>query len=418
MFSAIKFVVAGVIVALFGGFLLAGVFTTQQGDEMAPAAVTASPTAEAEPEATVAPTEPSGPGEPVVRTDILPGVALTVDEVEPGVYKVVNDGARDLAKANNLDIVAGHDGGIWLLRPLRFFRLGNGEWRSWHHQNPWVDVFEVAPDGTVWAMDDEDLYSVGRGGEDWTRTKGRRLIQVTSDGTVWATWSGPPGQEYPEVFGYLGFDGWRSVGNLPSEYWGPSLHVSDRGDVWASDGQVRRSRDVSHFVDGAWRTYDGFDGLGPKGSTALGADGTLWRDTRGVLVRFDGTEWNTFEPPDGTDYRKRGSRWGGLHVAPDGALWAPIRTKEREYALDWGELRTAIIDRPICEAGIDGVVRFDGVTWSRYLQGHCIESMDTTADGSVWLLASESGARSAEAEDPLIQTHVYVITPEAVAASA
>ena len=43
MLSAAKFVAAAAIVALFGGFLLAGVLTTQQGEEMAPAAVTTSP---------------------------------------------------------------------------------------------------------------------------------------------------------------------------------------------------------------------------------------------------------------------------------------------------------------------------------------------------------------------------------------
>jgi len=42
MFSAIKFVVAGVIVALFGGFLLSGVLMQQPSDEMAPAAATTS----------------------------------------------------------------------------------------------------------------------------------------------------------------------------------------------------------------------------------------------------------------------------------------------------------------------------------------------------------------------------------------
>jgi hypothetical protein len=42
MFSATKFVVAGAIVALFGGFLLSGVLTQQQGDELAPAALTES----------------------------------------------------------------------------------------------------------------------------------------------------------------------------------------------------------------------------------------------------------------------------------------------------------------------------------------------------------------------------------------
>ena len=40
MFSATKFLVAGAIVALFGGFLVAGVLTTQQDAEVLPAAVT------------------------------------------------------------------------------------------------------------------------------------------------------------------------------------------------------------------------------------------------------------------------------------------------------------------------------------------------------------------------------------------
>jgi len=42
MFSTLKFVAASAIVALFGGFLLTGVLTTQQGDEMLPAATTES----------------------------------------------------------------------------------------------------------------------------------------------------------------------------------------------------------------------------------------------------------------------------------------------------------------------------------------------------------------------------------------
>jgi len=44
MFSAVKFIAAGVIVALFGGFLLAGILTTPQGDEAMPAAGTGGST--------------------------------------------------------------------------------------------------------------------------------------------------------------------------------------------------------------------------------------------------------------------------------------------------------------------------------------------------------------------------------------
>ena len=98
MFSALKFVAAGVIVALFGGFLLAGVLTTQQGDGVAPAAVTESPS-------------------PMTSEQLLSG--MVTEEVEPGVYRVVNDGVRDLVLGpqSALDIVvADQDGSIWWLK--------------------------------------------------------------------------------------------------------------------------------------------------------------------------------------------------------------------------------------------------------------------------------------------------------------
>ena len=80
MFGATKFVVAGAIVALFGGFLLSGVLT-QQGDESLPAVgATASASRAADPtsKGTAAP-------EALVSDDLLPGVALVTREVEPGV---------------------------------------------------------------------------------------------------------------------------------------------------------------------------------------------------------------------------------------------------------------------------------------------------------------------------------------------
>jgi hypothetical protein len=43
VFSALKFIAASAIVALFGGFLLSGVLLTQQGDQVVPGAATESP---------------------------------------------------------------------------------------------------------------------------------------------------------------------------------------------------------------------------------------------------------------------------------------------------------------------------------------------------------------------------------------
>ena len=76
----------------------------------------------------------------------------------------------------------------------------------------------------------------------------------------------------------------------------------------------------------------------------------------------------------------------GMEVAPDGSVW-------------YGS------GSPADTCG--GVARFDGVTPDRYLSGLCVEAIDITADGAVWLLASEAGADL---------RHVYVIKPEAVAA--
>jgi len=124
MFTALRFIAASVVVALFGGFLLVGSYTTRQGDELAPAA-----------EATG---ESTGTPATSVRTDILPGVALTVEEVEPGAFRIADDGVRDLASTNDNDIVAGHDGGLWLVRLNRFFRLGSDTAHAWATKMPAV----------------------------------------------------------------------------------------------------------------------------------------------------------------------------------------------------------------------------------------------------------------------------------------
>jgi len=155
-----------------------------------------------------------------------------------------------------------------------------------------------------------------------------------------------------------------------------------------------------------------------------------------VLARHDGSEWVTFEPPDWMPIDVAGWRlvedewvpvantpwwdvspvdepapfpedefmggsWGETRVAADGSVWLAARLGLYDSALG-GQ------DRPTCDFGTDGVGRFDGVTWSRYLQGYCVEVMDIATDRSVWVLATESDGRY-----PMLRP--YVITPEAVA---
>ena len=138
--SATRIVLAGVIVAPFGKILLAGVRPSPANDVSNPAAVasavasaTAAPEASVAAPPTTAPT-PASAENNHLGTDIVPGVSLTVQEVEPGLYRVLSDGVRDLTGngAFKIGIVAGLDGGTWLFDEESIFRLGDER----HHVSP------------------------------------------------------------------------------------------------------------------------------------------------------------------------------------------------------------------------------------------------------------------------------------------
>ncbi len=80
MFSAVKFVAAGAIAALFGGFVLASVLTTQQGDGVVPAAVSESPATTVASDATA------------TDTAFFEGVAAYGQQVTPGKITYEDDG--------------------------------------------------------------------------------------------------------------------------------------------------------------------------------------------------------------------------------------------------------------------------------------------------------------------------------------
>ena len=386
--SALKFVAASVIVALFGGLVLAGLFSTPQRDEVVPAAVTASPTTEAKDEARTK----------SVRTDILPGVELTVEEIEPGLYRVLHDGKRRLFRGWAL--TAGMDGSIWGTRDWQFFEVGGRSYKPPSDREYGPSI--VAPDGTVWDWHEGEIASFN--GKRWKvrkRAEGSALA-VGLDGSVWATLVDKQDPDWEDLARFTG-TGWdRTDVRVPR---GSSpLFVNSGDDIWAViDGGLHR------LVDGEW------DALGPPlDGVDVGPDGTIWAlrqpevqvveggdpddwadfvtddegnwvfDYEDILMRYDGSEWQEWGPADGVP-----AGLVGLRAAPDGSLWATAGAES-------------------CDGGM---FHFDGTTWNHYLAGRCTDVFEVAPDGSLWAVDG------AEDTDGVRLADLYVITPEALAAT-
>jgi hypothetical protein len=350
--------------------MLSGVLTTQQGDEMAPAAVTESPS-------------------PTTTEELLSG--MVTEEVEPGVLQVLNDGIRSTLGGNQ-DIVAGADGSLWVFKDRQFYKLGDA--RSYDWKNDLFDTgqdssedIEVAPDGTLWWADRDGNGLKSFDGEKWTvrrpAPEGEQgtvdQVEVLDDGTVLASWwLGGSGEGRREV-AKLGEDGWdiiHSVGGSPDAWLGAgpagevSLMLQTQGDQPLYREVFPRSTASEVGRDDR-----------PQGRIEwmdAGSDGTIWISLeRGGLARHDANGWTEFGLPEGL------YGLGGIQAAPDGTVWSAT-----------------------CGWSADGceLLRFDGEVWGRFLGSLMLGDIDEIAfapNGTVW---SISGAND-----------LYAITPEATA---
>jgi hypothetical protein len=353
------------------------------------------------------------------------------------VYRVVNDGVRELASASNREIVAGYDDGIWLLRQEEFMRLGSSASHAWPDgSGPGERDLSISPDGTIWAIPrnhsdtpSKDLLRSANG-EEWTEQPCHQAdwpsdaqdcigVTVARDGTVWATWRNELNRWQ---VGYLGPTGWQALDEgLPLDG-GPQrfdrLLITEDGEL---HGVVLSWLiELFRYDDGTWHRindyfYSALD-VGPDG-TVWGTEGDRFED---VLVRSQDGEWTRWSlaelvemawSPDGGQGLGIGfdDETGFIaddefRVAPDGSLWARLWQRSDDSVtddpsvVDWEQRAAAAAAGDACH----GLVRFDGESVDHFLERRCV-AFDIAADGSIWVLADED-----EGGD------LYVITPEAV----
>jgi hypothetical protein len=451
MFSAVKLVVAAAIVALLGGYLLAG-------------------------------------GSMPQRPDLLPGVDLVTEKVEPGVHRILSDGTdTDLDPAALLydgttRVVAGQDGSVWIRdRPWegedRLFRLGVAGVHDASRLHDYVPDLSVAPDGTLWALGGSATnWSSGTGeaqmfslsGGEWTphdAPEGVRLtgIETPADGSVWTSWAiatgqrdGCSGESEAERLGVAQLvDGeWLEEDVEPEALAGDGGSLAIGPDGTALLGTTY----FNSCPDGAWlgiaeRGEDGWTpsyraepkgdpmrpGIGP---VAIGSDGTAWAyqylsvadssnptwDPR--LLRRTDRAWEVLGDDESVPALIGTQMWDSrMAVSRDGRLWIALDgSVALDWHRDWGKRSVAAtLDGPCA-----GVLSYDGTTWTHHLAGACATDVSAAPNGDVWVTAADIDPRwidEAFAEDPERALRLreaasasppaglYVITPEAVEAA-
>jgi hypothetical protein len=398
-----RLLVASAVVVSFAALLLVNLPVFRNDEGSLPGAVaTAAPTVSPVAEPTV---RPSTVQERTTRTDLLPGVTLLTEEVEPDVLRVLNDGVRDLSFVGDGPggLRTGQDGSVWLegvesgpirLGDARVYETDLGLDARVYETDLGVfdDDSDIGPDGTIWSVT-EDGALTAFDGESLTRYEapvGGSIyqVEVTRDGTIWAAWHRGKVRHAPRrvVVGRLDGDAWRIEAERPwdrREVGGISnlLKVSDGGDVWLGLERVKgEALDLKSEMPE--------EGVGRIFRVGVASDGIVWVQGVRGLARLDATGLTRYDGDDGVpDMYHLGDGSGRFEVSADGSLWV---TGQPSSCQDGGT-----------------VYHFDGTVWTSYGGDGCVRVIAAAADGALWYIrGSRSGG---EAPGPLVE--VYVILP-------
>ena len=394
---------------------------------------------------------------------------LVTEEVEPGVLRVLSDGAgHDLVADPPVGLTIGPDGEVVLFASVtrppypaaidRVYVLGEEGTEPLPGDGDadivWMDS-AVDADGGLWVAlgGNRDGGRLGRfDGSTWTMPTWPNgsgevhAIEATSDGAVWVTLAGNSSGR-PKVARIkdgvwtvlpVEVDGSTSGSNdgVISSYIanGPSYvgYASDfaaaaDGTAWLAKGDGAGwklppgTEGLLHFDGERWQVVDlpVDPSMAYAGPLALGPDGTLWvyaatkPSGRSVpeLARLQDGEWTVFTETDGVPilagYNTHSAR---LAVDGEGTLWV---------AFNGDPVAPDSLPPPLGPSDPPhGVLSFDGSTWRQYLKGQDVNNVAVAPDGSIWATSLMDCTGSPECRAREVGGGgLYVITPEAVAAT-
>jgi hypothetical protein len=375
--------------------------------------------------------------------DLLPGVDLVTEEVEPGVYRVLADEHRDL-RTSVWGVAVSGDGDVWVDRHVdgasRLSRLGR-------EQEYGLSAHDTDAIGTP--------LSVDRNGAIRANLE-RPSGEMTFDGEGWA-----PAEERLALGGSGTADAVAGDGFWASAAW-DALEV-----VRKSDGGVESEHFDLYRTDPRFRLSDAGGGV----LVADASDGTAWvsLSTPGAslfkLAKFDGSTFERIDTSDPSGPSRGGLEGGRQNVlidlveAPDGTLWVsswqrwldvlhvwswdglswtaydPVETNAGSswsdvwggapLSMGWGPM-TGTWFEPDGSIWFDGLVHFDGEQFTALDaplasadESTVVSTISVAPDGTIWIVmvggygqdcaTSITCGSSAEG--------LYVITPEAVAAT-
>ena len=408
MFGAVKVLTAGLVIVIFSGFLLFALLRGQSDREPLPAA-SASPSVVPSPQP--------------VPIDLLADVALKTEVLAPGIYKVLDDGHRDLAR-NVRDVAASAEGDIFVVKYGVVRLPEDGDPGGY---NPFYDGSRVLRVGEAGdSLRSELNHEGGLVSDLWS-------LQTDRDGVVLL------------AGGSKRFDGerWQRIDEASARI---CQQPAVDGECWVSAGPEPRlarfgadGQGIEHSIDGANFGLHPESRIGEQSlTTEAGVVVATVRDIgfSGLASGF-GDSWS-FIPYQGDELAPL-SRQETLDIAPDGTLWVTnLGTSELTVASwdgqTWRSYGPVPVDAPVraddtrAIAGVQPIFLDDGRVWFSplaFLDGSqlhavdlfgvipteapSVESLVIGPDGSAWAVISDRRQRDAEGS---VDSGLYVIRPD------